>query len=98
MRGHRGGWLVLGVLLAAPSGAHAAVTGVDPDEYFEVVYEISGNTARTIANARVVDLVRIGSVEFLVIEPSGLGVSQGYLSLPHVRSILPSRKFQKRDD
>jgi hypothetical protein len=77
----------------------ANVEGVDSEQFYQITFAASDTSTQTVANAKVVDVLRIGSVEFLVIEPGGVtGVSRGYLSLPHVRAILPGRKFQQRDE
>lgn len=97
----RGLALAAGLLLSGLGASRAAadVEGVNAEQFYEIVYTTSDTSTQTVANAKIVDVVRIGSVEFLVIEPGGVsGVSRGYLSLPHVRAILPGRKFQQRDE
>ncbi|MBI2175103.1 MAG: hypothetical protein HYU33_07910 [Candidatus Omnitrophica bacterium] len=61
---------------------------------------LNNERAQTIPNVNVIDVVKIGSREFLVITPHGLGGdgkgSKGYVDLSSVRSILPALKFERR--
>ena len=82
-------------LCFAARPASAEVAGVNPETYYQIVYEVSEQEAKTISAARVAGVLKIGSREFLIIEPQGLpGIVSGYLDLEHVRSILPPTYFQ----
>jgi hypothetical protein len=88
--------LALAVWLAAlgGSGAAAAISGVDEAVYYEIVYNTGANQASTIKRARVLDVLRIGEREFLVLEsPSTNNPLKGFVSLEDVRSILPPGSF-----
>ncbi|MBI2093901.1 MAG: hypothetical protein HYT88_04185 [Candidatus Omnitrophica bacterium] len=99
------GWVVKSLLvgsislgIAAP--ALMAAPGLDPETYYEIIFALNNERAQTIPNVNVIDVVKIGSREFLVITPHGLGGdgkgSKGYVDLSSVRSILPALKFERR--
>lgn len=87
--------LAVGMAWLAGSGvAAAAVNGIDEAIYYEVVYNTGTQTAATIKRAKVLDVLRIGEREFLVLEsPSTNNPLKGLVSLEAVRSILPPGSF-----
>ena len=96
MRQQRSRWILAAGIawLAGGQMAAAAVNGIDESVYYEVVYSTSNQSEATIKRAKVVDVLRIGEREFLVLEsPSTNNPLKGLVSLEAVRSILPPGSF-----
>ena len=83
------GLFVLGGLVNLPRVAWAArPTAFDPDSTYTVTYEAGSTQSTTAEGVKILDVVTIGSKEFLVVE-LGLGTKKrGYINLEAVRTIV----------
>lgn len=80
------------VLWTLTPTAWAAALGLDPEGYYEVVYQLSETEARSIKPVKVLDLAKVGAREFVVIEPTNFPQkARGYIALERISAILPTQ-------
>lgn len=82
---------VVGVVLLAATARWveaAGVPGVDPKELYTVVYQVNDTESRTLDDVEVLEVIKIGSRAFLLVELRGFGDKKAYLDLDSVRSII----------
>ena len=87
---------IAGLLFIGMNFVWAGESGVDTTATYEIVYEASASQAKTIRSAVVIEVMKIGSREFLVIAPPSVTSTpvRGYIDLEHVRSLLPIGSFE----
>ncbi len=70
----------------------AAALGLDPDGYYEVLYQLSDTEARSIRPVKVLELIKIGAREFVVVEPTNFPQKmKGYIAFERISAILPTQ-------
>ena len=84
--------VLVGVWGSALTPAWASALGLDPDGYYEVIYQLSNTEARSIKPVKVLELIKVGNRDFLVIEPVNFPQrTKGYLAFERISAILPTQ-------
>jgi hypothetical protein len=92
------GRICLLLVIAAVSGAAQAEEtslkeiALDSDALYEVTYQVTDTESRTIKPVRALEIIQLGSREFLMIEPTSTPQpTQGFVALDRISAILPVR-------
>ena len=90
--------VICAMLMGGAWGAWAAHPLAEADADYDVVYQVNGVTY-TAKSVKVLDIVTVGSREFLVIERHALNQKvQGHIALNSVVSILPQGMVVKQTE